>query len=90
MAVEGGVPKTRLDLNRIDLMLKELSEGNFVKRPGFTPSADQLNRLSQALGCYDDFIVNISAPDEDDGSNLFFVLMYQNLLLAKRVSELEQ
>lgn len=79
-----------LDLNSIDALLEELSEERFVTALGRTPSADQANRLSQALGCDDNLVIErFTAGNPEDGSNLFFVLMYQNLLLAKRVAALE-
>lgn len=79
-----------LNLNRINALLEELSEEHFVTPNGRTPSADQANRLSQALGCDDDLVIErYAAGNPEEGSNLFFVLMYQNLLLAKRVAALE-
>ena len=77
-----------LDLNGIDALLEELSKNNFIPSRG-NCSADIFNQVLKVLSVHAPDAVDHSSPKGGEGSNLFFILMYQNLLLAKRVAALE-
>ena len=80
-------PKPHLDPNGIDILLEKVSRDNCRMLGGYH-DAEMSNEISRVLGCYDDIAVNAPSPDEN-GSDVLRTLMYQNLLLAKRVTELE-
>lgn len=80
----------RLNFNAIDDLLEELSHNNFGMPEGVYVSADLANRITETLGCEDARALDIDREKRIPGSDLIRILMYQNLLLAKRVSELEQ
>ena len=77
-----GKPTEKLDPNGINILLEEVkgrhSAVPFSSNP---PTVDLINQVSESLGDYDHRV--------GEGADLFLVLMYQNLLLAKRVTELE-
>ena len=79
----------RLDFNAIDDLLEKLARNNFRILNGGYHDAEDSNEISRVLGSPDNLVMNCPSPDEQ-GSDMLRVLMYQNLLLAKRVSEMEQ
>ncbi len=78
-------------MSDIDELMKELSENNFVSNSVSSAiNADLFNQVSKIIGCEKNLTIDKQNPGGNDGSNLFKVLMYQNLLLAKRVEALEE
>ena len=80
--------ETPLDLDRIDALLEEISIDNFIPSSHNYLSADTFNQVLKVLSAHAPDAVDHSSP-KGGGSNLFLVLMYQNLLLAKRMAILE-
>lgn len=78
----------------IEGLLDEL-RGSACRRIGgnttrwFHVSAAMLNRVNEAIGGFRGACVDASPSGARDGSNLFMALMYQNLLLAARIEDIE-
>lgn len=77
-----------MSLLPLDEMLAELKASGLRKVDGHL-TAESLNRANSLIGCPDDVVVDQSFPGAGDGSDLFVALMYQNLLLAQRIEDLE-
>lgn len=77
-------------MRNVDELISDLQETNFkwdASKVGTGVNAEFLNEVTRALGCKGDFAVDFAAGG---GSNIFVALMHQNLLLAKRIQELEE
>lgn len=84
---------TKLDLNNINSLLADLSSDRFrdtsFDNEGIT-RATMLNAVARVLGCKENYAVDKDKDLNGRGSGVIEAVMYQNLLLAKRVSVLEQ
>ena len=65
-------------------LLERLSANNFKD----VLNAELFNEVAREIGCTGDFCKN-HVSTGNAGSNLFIALMYQNLLLVKKVDGLE-
>tara|TARA_R110000787_G_scaffold229717_1_gene337263 strand:- start:1073 stop:1351 length:279 start_codon:yes stop_codon:yes gene_type:complete len=77
-------------MNKLDEMIAFFQETNCMNDGDTNVNADLFNQVNQLLGCELDITQNKRFPNSCDGSHLLVVLMYQNLLLAKRVEKLEE
>ena len=76
-------------MSEIDELMKELSDNNF-KRTNHNLPANFVNEVLSICGCDENLVVDSTTPGDSESSNLFRVLMYQNLLLLERIESLEE
>jgi len=82
----------KLEIESIDKLLKSLSSSGFMPKiaPGRSGiTAEFFDDVALALGCSNNLMMNRNHSPSEGLSPAVGALMYQNLLLAKRVSELE-
>ena len=82
----------KLETESINKLLESLSSSGFM--PNIAPgrsgvTAEFFDNVVLALGCSNNLMINRNHSPSDGLSPAVGALMYQNLLLAKRVAEIE-